>query len=84
LADRMQDGFLIPLPYGTRVDWLQNVFAAGATTLSVDGETHDVAEPEVVDAVTAVPMLSPRQRRTFQRVGITHYLKVKRAREPQI
>ncbi|HUH69305.1 MAG TPA: nitroreductase, partial [Mycobacterium sp.] len=27
VADRVADGFVIPLPYGTRVDWLQNVLA---------------------------------------------------------
>jgi deazaflavin-dependent oxidoreductase (nitroreductase family) len=78
-ADRTQDGFIIPLGYGTRVDWLQNVLAAGRATISTKGETHDVTEPEVIDAATALPMLSPRRRRTFERVGIAHYLKVKLA-----
>ena len=28
VADRVEDGFVVPLPYGTGVDWLQNVLAA--------------------------------------------------------
>jgi hypothetical protein len=61
------------------VDWLQNVLAAGPATAAAGGETHDVTEPEVIDAATALPMLSPRRRRTFERVGIAQFLKVKLA-----
>jgi deazaflavin-dependent oxidoreductase (nitroreductase family) len=76
-ADRVHDGFIIPLGYGTQVDWLQNVLAAGRATISAEGETHDVTAPEVVNAATALPMLSARRRRTFGRLGITQYLWVK-------
>jgi deazaflavin-dependent oxidoreductase (nitroreductase family) len=76
-AERVQDGFIIPLGYGTQVDWLQNVIAAGRATISANGETHDVTEPEVIDAAAALPGLPPKRRRTFERLGITQYLKVK-------
>ncbi|MDO3638445.1 nitroreductase/quinone reductase family protein [Mycolicibacterium arseniciresistens] len=75
-ADRVQGGFVIPLAYGTRVDWLRNVLAAGRATLVLDGDTHDVTAPEVIDAATALPMLPPRRRRTFERLGIAQYLLV--------
>ena len=78
-AERVQDGFIIPLGYGPRVDWLQNVLAAGRATLSANGETHEVTEPEVIDAATALPRLSPKRRRSFERIGIAQYLKVKLA-----
>lgn len=76
-AQRIPDGYLIPVAYGTHVDWLQNVFAAGTATLSVDGVTHDVTEPELIDASKALPMISPKQARTYERVGIPQFLKVK-------
>ena len=76
-ADRVPDGYIIPLAYGTRVDWLQNVLAAGRATVSAEGETHDVTEPELIDAATALPMLSPKRRRSFERLGIDQYLKVR-------
>ena len=78
-AERVQDGFLIPLGYGTKVDWLQNVIAAGRATLTTEGETHDVTDPELIDAATALPMLTPTRRRSWERVGIPQYLKVKLA-----
>ena len=78
-AERTPDGFVIPLGYGTQVDWLRNVLAAGHAAITADGETHDVAEPELIDAATALPMLSPKRQRTFDRVGIEQYLRVKLA-----
>jgi deazaflavin-dependent oxidoreductase (nitroreductase family) len=78
-AERVQDGFLIPLGYGTKVDWLQNVVAAGRATLTTEGETHDVTDPELIDAATALPTLTPTRRRSWERVGIPQYLKVKLA-----
>ena len=77
VAERLPDGFVIPLPYGTKVDWLQNVLAAGRATIASQGESYDVVQPEVIDAAAAVPMLSSQRQRTFQRVGIEQYLRVK-------
>lgn len=76
VADRVADGFILPLPYGTGVDWLRNVLAAGRATVTVAGETFDVAAPEIIDAATAMPQLSPRRRRAFQRFGIDNFVKV--------
>ena len=44
------------------------------------GETFDVAEPEIIDAATAGPQLSPRRRRAFQRFGIDNFVKVELAK----
>ena len=77
VADRVADGFILPLPYGTGVDWLRNVLAAGQATITVSGQTYDVAEPEIIDAASAAPQLSPRRRRAFQRFGIDKFVKLK-------
>jgi deazaflavin-dependent oxidoreductase (nitroreductase family) len=80
VADRVTDGFVLPLPYGTGVDWLRNVLAAGRAAVTVGGQTYDVAEPEIIDAATAGPQLSARRRRAFQRFGIDNFLKVRLAK----
>ncbi|RDH78177.1 nitroreductase family deazaflavin-dependent oxidoreductase [Mycolicibacterium moriokaense] len=72
------DGFVIPLPYGTEVDWLRNVAAAGRATVTVDGETYEVREPEVITAAEAAPLLPARRKREFARFGIGHYVRVQR------
>lgn len=73
-------GFVVPLPYGTAVDWLRNVLASGKATITVGGETYDVIEPEVIDAATAAPLLTDRRRREFARFGIGDFVRLRRAK----
>ena len=72
------DAFIVPLPYGEGVDWLKNVLAAGRATVEAKGETCEVAEPEVIDAEAAFPLLDERHRRTWRRFGIERYLRLKK------
>lgn len=76
VANPVADGFIIPLPYGTGVDWLRNVLAAGRATITSGGRTYDVITPEIIDAASAAPKLSPRHRRAFHRFGIDDFLQV--------
>lgn len=76
VAERVVDGFIVPLPYGTGVDWLRNVVAAGRATVTVGGETFDVIQPEIIDAAAAAPQLSPRRRQVFHRFGIKSFVKL--------
>jgi deazaflavin-dependent oxidoreductase (nitroreductase family) len=75
-AERIADGFVIPLGYGAQVDWLRNVLAAGHATVTSKGETRDVRDPKVIDAQEALPMLEPGVRRRYELLGIAQYLKV--------
>jgi deazaflavin-dependent oxidoreductase (nitroreductase family) len=77
VAEPVSDGFLVPLPYGTQVDWLRNVQATGQATITAKGRVYDVCDPEILDAATASALLSVRRRRTFERFGIKSYLKVR-------
>ncbi len=76
VADQVANGFVVPLPYGTDVDWLRNVQESGTAAISVGGRTYDVVEPEIIDAATAGAQLSPLRRRLFQAFGIEHFLKL--------
>jgi deazaflavin-dependent oxidoreductase (nitroreductase family) len=80
VADRVADGFVLPRPYGTGVDWLRNMLASGRAAVTVAGETFDVTAPEIIDAATAMPQLSPRHRRAFQRFGIDNFVQLKLAK----
>lgn len=77
VADRVADDLIIPLPYGTHVDWLRNVLAAGRATVQVSGQTYDVTEPVIIDAAVAEPQLPDRRRRLFQHAHIDKYLKLR-------
>lgn len=80
VAEQVPGGFLIPLPYGTRVDWLRNVQHTDRATIQYRGRSYDVTAPEIIDAATAGPRLSPRRRRQFQRFGIDAFVAVQLTR----
>ena len=76
VAVRVPDGgFITPLPYGDRVDWLQNVMAAGSASVTADGRTFDVMNPRVLDQAQAGTELPDRRRRVFDRFGIQRFVK---------
>jgi deazaflavin-dependent oxidoreductase (nitroreductase family) len=75
VADRVGDRFIVPLPYGTQVDWLRNVLTAGRARITTKGQTYEVVSPEIIDATEALPLLPRDRRRTFERTGIDHFLR---------
>lgn len=80
VADRVGDHVIIPLPYGTQVDWVRNVLTAGEATVICRGETYSVVAPELIDSTEALPLLPHDRRRTFERVEIRHFLRARIAR----
>lgn len=80
VADRVDDGFIIPLPYGTHVDWLRNVQAGGQAVVTHKGRDYHVVEPRIIDAHTASSQLPGRRAQIFERLGVKQFLKVNAAR----
>jgi deazaflavin-dependent oxidoreductase (nitroreductase family) len=42
------DGYVFALAYGSRVDWLRNLHAAGGVELRVRGRTVDLSDPRIL------------------------------------
>jgi hypothetical protein len=76
VAEQTDHGFIIPLPYGTDVDWLRNVLAAGQFVVEKDGVTCTVGEPVLIERSEAQAFLSPSRRFAFGLYGVKEYLKV--------
>ena len=62
MAEPVEGGFVVPLPYGEEVDWLKNVLRAGRATIEANGATYPVVDAEIVDCTVAFPLLPPRLR----------------------
>jgi deazaflavin-dependent oxidoreductase (nitroreductase family) len=75
---RVSDGFLIALPFGSSVDWLQNLQSAGRATLQWRGHTVEVGEPVLTDAATALRQLPVTTRTVTRRIGAKEFVKLKR------
>jgi deazaflavin-dependent oxidoreductase (nitroreductase family) len=58
MAYRSDDGVVIPLPYGTDVDWLRNVLSAGQAVVDLDGRSLGCGAPDVVDIADVIDTLS--------------------------
>lgn len=79
MAMRASDGFLIALPYGTNVDWLRNVQAAGRAPLQLRSRVYEVADPVIVDPATALPQLSAAMRNIMRWFDVKSYVKLTHA-----
>lgn len=74
VAEPLGSGFIIPLPYGTDVDWLRNVLAAGGCTLTWNETQYQLDQPEIIPAKDALRAFPWSQRIIFAGGGITHFL----------
>jgi deazaflavin-dependent oxidoreductase (nitroreductase family) len=77
VADRVGEHLIVPLPYGTQVDWVRNVLTAGEATVVSKGKTYRVTSPELIAATQALPLLPRDRRRTFEKVSIGHFLRAR-------
>jgi len=67
-------GFLVGLPYGTRVDWLQNILVARSAELRHEGRAWRVTDPELLSEDEARPLLSGRDRLVNRIYGVEDFL----------
>lgn len=81
-AERTNDGFVIALPYGTGVDWLRNVLAAGSATIKHEGTTYRVDHPELVSAARARHHFPPTEQRRQRLYGVRDFLLIRLAELP--
>lgn len=74
MAFRDGDSYVVALTYGPETDWVRNVLHQGGATLVRGGTSATVADPRIVPASEALPLLPPLIRRAVQVIGVSHYL----------
>ncbi len=74
---KIEDGFVIALPYGKGADWVQNVLAAGRATIAHEGETYEVDHPQVVPTQQVDGYFSQADRRTHRVFGVGECLRLR-------
>ena len=67
---------LIPLPYGTDVDWCQNVLASGHAAVIDHGTRYLVSQPEIISFQQVAERLSPRLRSAGRIYHIDYFLRL--------
>lgn len=76
------DGFVVPLPYGTSPDWLKNILAAGNAVIIHEGGTYPVSDPEIIPSSVAFAYIPLGEQRVLRAFAVDEFLQVRRA-EPQ-
>jgi deazaflavin-dependent oxidoreductase (nitroreductase family) len=79
VALRTPDGFVIPLPFGDATQWAKNLAAGGGGGLRFAGREHRIAEPRIIDLDAAAAYLPPILRFVAARLGLRHYVLVRRS-----
>ena len=66
VAHQSDQDVIIPLPYGTDIDWLRNILAAGQAVVDLDGRSLAVEKPAVVDIDEVMDLLPAQVIRTVR------------------
>ena len=69
----VSEGFLIPMPYGTDVDWARNLITAGEGVLQFRGIRFRVGGSRLEGARAARGYLPPLTRRLTDLAGIRYF-----------
>jgi deazaflavin-dependent oxidoreductase (nitroreductase family) len=69
IAHQSHQDVIIPLPYGTDVDWLRNLLAAGQAVVDLEGRSLTVDQPAVVDIDDVTGLLPAPMVRTVRLNG---------------
>lgn len=79
VAEPTDDGFVIALPYGTSSNWVKNVLAAGAATVTDEGATYRLERPELLPLAEMIDHFPPGDRRSFARFRVEQCLRLRAA-----
>ncbi|MCL1600037.1 MAG: nitroreductase family deazaflavin-dependent oxidoreductase [Actinomycetia bacterium] len=71
------NGFVVPLPYGSDADWVKNVLAEGSAVIVNEGSTYQVDGPEIVASDIAMPEIPPRYQWSLRLYKVDQFLLIR-------
>lgn len=78
-ARPLPDGFVVPMTFGERADWVRNVLAAGGCVIEWKGVEYKLVDPEIVDLAAIRSAFSPVERALLPVIGVKQYLRLRYA-----
>lgn len=76
IAFRLDDGYVISLPYGTNRDWVKNVLAARSCTLEQGGRRVELTDPSVLAGSEGITLLPAPARAGLRPLGVNRFLRL--------
>jgi deazaflavin-dependent oxidoreductase (nitroreductase family) len=75
IAEPVENGFVIALTYGKKVDWYENVKAKGGCSLFWEQKEYSFINPELIDKEVGVMAFPAVIRTGLRKMGIEYYLR---------
>jgi deazaflavin-dependent oxidoreductase (nitroreductase family) len=79
VARRTADGFVIPMAFGDKADWVRNVLAAGGCSIVWKGRRFEADRAEAIDRAEAAREFDWLSRTMMPVIGIEKFVRVRAA-----
>lgn len=76
IAEPLENGFVIALTYGKKVDWYENVLAKGGCSLYWKNKEYNLINPEFIQKEEGIMAFPAIFRSGLQKMGVQYYLKL--------
>lgn len=76
IAEPVENGFVIALTYGKKVDWYENVSTANGAALYWKKQDYTLSNPHFVDAETGLSAFPALLRGGLKKMGVTYFLRL--------
>lgn len=76
IAEPIENGFVIALTYGKKVDWYENVMANGVCSIIWKNKEFRLSNPEFIDKEIGVAAFPAILRSGLRKMGIQYYLRL--------
>ena len=76
IAEPIENGFMIALTYGKKVDWLANVLAKGSCSLYWKEKEYTLSRPEIVGPEIGLKAFPLKLSKMLRKAGVEYFLKL--------
>jgi deazaflavin-dependent oxidoreductase (nitroreductase family) len=76
IAEPVENGFVIALTYGKKVDWFENVMAKGGCSLKWKNQEYHLIHPELIDPQRGLAAFPAIFRSGLRTMGIQYFLRL--------
>jgi len=76
IAEPIENGFMIALTYGKKVDWLANVLAKGSCSLYWKEKEYRLSRPEIIDPETGLKAFPSTLSKMLRKAGVEFFLRL--------
>jgi deazaflavin-dependent oxidoreductase (nitroreductase family) len=76
IAEPVENGFIIAMTYGKKVDWYENILAKGQCSLHWKHKDYTLVNPQLIDPKIGVTAFPKKLQSVLRRQSIEYYLKL--------